>query len=75
MRSSPSRRPARLQRRLGGWTSTTGNEGTCLPPLLCAGAENSFHSARKQVAKRKRLLVRQKVRGGEVRPSSSRAAA
>lgn len=26
----------------GGWTSSTSTEGTCLAPLLCASAENSF---------------------------------
>jgi hypothetical protein len=26
----------------GGWASTSSNEGICLPPLLCAGVENSF---------------------------------
>jgi hypothetical protein len=28
-----------------GWTSTTSNEGICLPPLLCASAENSFQAS------------------------------
>lgn len=28
-----------------GWTSSTDNEGACLPPLLCAGAENSFQES------------------------------
>ena len=26
----------------GGWTSSSANEGICLPPLLCASVENSF---------------------------------
>jgi hypothetical protein len=25
-----------------GWTSSSGNEGICLPPLLCASVQNSF---------------------------------
>lgn len=28
-----------------GWTSSSGGEGTCLAPLLCAGVENSFQGA------------------------------
>jgi hypothetical protein len=28
-----------------GWASTTSNEGICLPPLLCASAENSFQAS------------------------------
>lgn len=30
---------------LAGWTSSTSNEGTCLPPLLCASVENSFQES------------------------------
>jgi hypothetical protein len=28
-----------------GWASSTGSEGTCLAPLLCASVENSFQGA------------------------------
>src|SRR6188768_853083 len=28
-----------------GWTSSSGSEGTCLAPLLCASVENSFQGA------------------------------
>jgi hypothetical protein len=28
-----------------GWTSSTGSEGTCLAPLLCASVENSFQDS------------------------------
>jgi hypothetical protein len=28
-----------------GWDSSTGTEGICLPPLLCASAENSFQNS------------------------------
>ncbi len=27
-----------------GWTSTSGTDGICLPPLLCASVENSFQA-------------------------------
>ncbi len=30
---------------LAGWTSTAGFEGSCLPPLLCPSATNSFQSS------------------------------
>jgi hypothetical protein len=30
---------------LAGWTSSSSTEGTCLAPLLCASAENSFQGA------------------------------
>jgi hypothetical protein len=28
-----------------GWTSTSGTDGICLPPLLCASVENSFQES------------------------------
>src|SRR4051812_44904417 len=28
-----------------GWDSSASTEGVCLPPLLCASAENSFQSS------------------------------
>jgi hypothetical protein len=30
---------------LSGWTSSTSSEGTCLAPLLCASADNSFQGS------------------------------
>jgi hypothetical protein len=30
---------------LAGWTSSSGSEGTCLAPLLCATVENSYQAA------------------------------
>jgi hypothetical protein len=41
--------PAAASRGFGGsaagWTSSTGSEGICLPPLLCANVENTYQGA------------------------------